>query len=117
MRTTFRMEEENITMVRGDTLSFGLEIEDQDGDPVVLDSAFFSCKSNKTDYEYVFQKSLGDGITVDADGNYIVRVAPSDTADADAGQYFYDFQIGINDDIYTILLGTLDLLQDITIGG
>ena len=43
-----------------------------------------------------------------------IRVAPNDTRDVDAGEYFYDMQIGVGSDVYTLLIGTLFLMQDIT---
>ncbi len=101
----------NMSMVRGDTLSFGIEIEDFDQD---LDTVFFSCKSNYDDSAYVFQKSLGDGITKVETGKYIVRVAPEDTKDVSVGKYYYDLEIGANSDIFTVLRGVLDIEYDVT---
>ena len=100
-RTNFKMENENITMVRGDTLSFNAEILDDEGNAVTVDSAHFTCKKRAEGDENVFHKSLGAGIN-QSDGLITVRVAPEDTREIDAGRYFYDFQIGIDDDIYTI---------------
>lgn len=100
----------NLNMVRGDTLAFGFEVEGVDQ----IDTAFFSCKINADDDEYVFQKSFHDGITDAGDGQYRVRVAPSDTEDVEVGSYYYDLEIGVNEDIYTILKGRLKIEQDIT---
>ena len=41
MRTNFSMQEENITLVRGDTLSFGIQLY---GEVNTLDSAYFTIK-------------------------------------------------------------------------
>ena len=112
-RTNFCWQYENITMVRGDTLAFNAEIFDENGDPVTVDSAQFTCKKNPLGSETVFHKTLGSGIT-QSDGMLTVRIAPEDTKEADAGEYMYDFQIGIDHDIYTIKLGTLSILQDVT---
>lgn len=112
MRTSFNMCETNITMIKGDTLAFGMEIDGLEGQD--LESAFFTCKTVRESDEHIFQKSLGDGITKVDDGKYIVRVAPSDTEDVTAGAYFYDLQIGVNCDVYTVLLGLLEILQDVT---
>lgn len=114
MRSTFRMEDEYITMVRGDTLSFGMEVTDSDGNAVELDSAYMTCKKTLSDESNVFQKSLGNGITMVDDGQYAVRVAPEDTADAEVGKYFYDLQIGYNGDIFTVKKGVLELEADVT---
>lgn len=114
MRSNFKMEDEYIKMVRGDTLSFGFEITDSEDIGIEIDSAFFTCKQNFTDDMNVFKKTLGNGITAADLGQYIVRVAPEDTASAEAGKYFYDLQIGVGSDIYTILKGVLELEQDTT---
>jgi hypothetical protein len=113
MRTNFNMNDENITMVRGDTLAFNVEITDQDGEVILVDSAHFTCKKNVTGAEKIFQKSLGSGI-IQSDGLLTVRVAPEDTREVDAGQYFYDMEIGVGSDIYTLMIGTLSIQQDVT---
>lgn len=105
------MANQNIHMVRGDTLAFGVEFQGLDQD---LDTAFFTCKANDTLTEYVFQKSLGDGIEKVETNKYRVRVAPEDTAEIEAGNYYYDFQIGVNDDVFTLLIGILEIQQDVT---
>lgn len=116
MRTSFRMEDEYITMIRGDTLSFGFELMDENGEPFEqeLDTVHFSCKHNKKDYANVFQKTLDNGVTSAGQGQYIVRVAPEDTAHVEAGKYYYDLQLGVNGDIFTVLHGVLEIEQDVT---
>ena len=114
-RTNFRMEDfKNITMVRGDTLSFGIVIKDDEGHPLDIESAYFSCKKNLEDEEFLFQKSLGAGITKIDDGKYSVRIAPSDTSGAEVGKYFYDCQIGKNGDVFTILRGIFVIEWEVT---
>ncbi len=105
------MANKNIQMVRGDTLAFGLEFDGLDQN---LDSAYFTCKQNDTETEFVFQKSLGNGIELVETNKYRVRVAPEDTANIEAGNYYYDLQIGVNGDIYTLLIGILEIQQDVT---
>ena len=100
----------NIKMVKGDTESFGFEVTGIDS----LDTAFFSCKRNSQDTEYVFQKGLGYGITQDENNCFAVRIAPADTKDLDPGQYWYDLEIGVNGDVFTIFRGVLELLPQIT---
>lgn len=113
MRTNFEMQNQNITMIKGDTLQFNVQVFDENGDPMTLDSAFMTCKERPNSTDKVFQKSLGDGI-VQTDGMLLVRVAPEDTSEVEAGQYFYDFQIGIGQDRFTIMIGVLSLEQDVT---
>ena len=102
----------NLCMVRGDTVAVSFEVEGID----TVDTAYFSCKANADDTEYVFQKSLSDGISVVETGKYRVRVAPEDTSNIEIGSYYYDLEIGKNSDIYTILKGVLKVEQDVTRG-
>lgn len=100
----------NISMVRGNTLSFAFEVEGIDS----LDTAYFSCKINSDDTNYIFQKSINNGISLVENGKYRVRVAPNDTKNIEVGYYYYDLEIGVNGDIYTILRGRLKVDQNIT---
>jgi hypothetical protein len=112
-RTNFKFENENITMVKGDTLAFNVQVFDEEGEPFAVDMAEFTCKKIATSPEYLFKKTLGDGITQE---NMLmtVRVAPEDTREAESGEYFYDMNIGVGDDIYTLKLGLLSILQDVS---
>lgn len=95
--------------VRGDTLNLEVTCNN-----ITVASMFFSCKRTYKDTEYVFQKSLTDGITLKSGSTYSVRIAPEDTADLPAGKYVYDLQIGVGDDIYTPFGGRLTLKEDVT---
>jgi hypothetical protein len=97
-------------MVKGDTESFGFEVEGVDS----LDAAFFSCKQNSQDTEYLFQKGLGYGITQDENNYFTVRIAPADTQNLEPGQYWYDLEIQKNGDVFTIFRGVLNILPQIT---
>ena len=100
-----------IDMVRGDSLSFGLEFE---GLGQNLDSADFTVKKDDSDATVLIHKDLTHGISKTEDYKYIVRLAPEDTADLDAGYYHFDMQVGVNTDIFTIMLGILVLEQGVT---
>lgn len=104
------MIDTNIQMVRGDTLAFGMEIE---GLGTNLDSCYFTCKKSFQG-DVVFQKSLSDGVSKVSDGVYRIRVAPEDTFNVEAGNYYYDFQIGVNSDVFTLLRGILMIQNDVT---
>lgn len=112
-RTNFKMENENITMTRGDTVAFNAEILDDKGNVVIVDSADFTCKKRVAESENVFHKTLGAGIQ-QAEGLLTVRIAPEDTQEIDAGRYFYDFCLGIGNDKYTVMKGVLSIEQDVT---
>jgi len=98
-------------MVKGDTLSFGLELEGLGQD---LDGADFTVKKDESDAIVLIHKDLNDGISKADDYKYIVRLAPEDTANLDAGYYHFDMQISANDDVFTIMLGILVLEQGVT---
>lgn len=100
-----------LNMVRGDTMSFGVEIEGIEQD---LDTAFFSCKKSLSDTAYIFQKNLENGIYKVETGVYGVRVAPEDTQNLVAGKYYVDMQISLNSDVFTILKGVLNIEEDVT---
>ena len=111
------MEKTNLEMIKGDTLSFAVEIEFDDK-PQELEKAFFTCKKNLDDGDVVFQKTLGNGITFSKQERnkiyYVVRISPEDTKDIEAGHYFYDMQIELNGDAFTILNGALKIERDVT---
>lgn len=111
------MEKTNLEMIRGDTLSFAVELEFDDK-PQELEKAFFTCKKNLDDDDVVFQKTLEDGISFRKQERnkmyYVVRIAPEDTKDIEAGHYFYDMQIELNSDVFTILTGALKVHYEIT---
>lgn len=103
---------QDITMVRGNTLAFSFELV---GLGQSLDAAYMSCKADLADSEYAFQKTLGDGIEAgETAGTYDVRVAPEDTAELAPGRYFYDLTVHANNDVKTLMLGALLLVQGTT---
>lgn len=113
MRTNFKMENQNITMVKGDTLSFAIICKDQYDELIEFDTAYFTCKKNPGNIWNVFRKSLDDGISL-VDEHYVVRVPPDDTKYIEAGRYFYDLEVGVDDDIFTLMKGILEIEEDIS---
>ena len=101
----------NLAMVKGDTKKFTVEIS---GLTESLKSCYFSVKKQYYDDNYVFQKSLKNGITEIEPGKIRVRIAPEDTRTEDLGVYLYDLQIGIGNDIYTVMRGELKIAYEIT---
>lgn len=105
----------NLEMTKGDTLSFGVEIVDLGQ---TVESAFFTCKENYDDETPIFQKSLNDGIELDhIEGSnyfYKIRIAPEDTRNIEPKKYYYDLEINLNDDTFTIAKGILDVSFDIS---
>lgn len=102
----------NLSMVRGDTFSFDVRLSEMDN--ITVRSLFFTVKKRASDETPIFQKSFSDGITRVDDNTFRVRVAPEDTGNVSPGKYAYDLQIGVNMDTYTLLIGSIDILQDVT---
>ena len=107
----------NLEMISGDTLSFAFEVEFDEA-PQKLEKADFTCKANFDDNDALFHKELEKGINFSKqDGTklyYIVRVAPEDTENLEAGMYYYDLQIELNGDVFTVLNGALKIESDVT---
>lgn len=107
-------EIKDIKATRGDSIGFYFQIENFEDD---LDGASFSVKENPDSNDYIFQKTIGSGITKMEDGYYYVKAEPEDTKDLEASEYHYDLEIKVGADVYTLLKGKLILLWDITKGG
>lgn len=102
--------DQNINMVRGDTFAFGLEIDGIDQD---LETAFFTVRKSY-DGDIIFQRSIGNGVEKVETGLYSIRIAPENTKELEAGHYYYDFEIGLNSDVFTLAKGDLLIEQDTT---
>lgn len=109
----------DIRHVRGDTFSHNIYVGglgEQD-----VESIYFTCRDSlNDDSEILVEKSLNDGITYmyydeETDTRtYVVRISPSDTKDIQAGTYYYDEQVAVNGDVFTIMKGKFILEQDAT---
>lgn len=106
----------NIDLIRGDTLNIEFEITSETAIDL-SDEGFdvkFSVKQAATNNNYIFQKDK-TAVTQKAGNTFVLRVAPEDTQNLRAGWYYYDLQITLDDDVYTILIGMLQLIRDITL--
>lgn len=106
----------DIRNVKGDTFSCAFTIENLNQS---IETAKFTCRDSLNDNSNVlFQKTLNNGITlVENDTHkdikkYAVRVAPNDTKNLQAGTYYYDLEIGVNSDIFTLMKGRFIIEQD-----
>lgn len=106
----------NIKHVKGDTFSCGLVVEDLGQD---LDAVAFTCRDSANDNaEVLFQCTLNDGISlVEYDEHkdirkYAIRIAPEKTENLQAGTYYYDEEVQVNDDVFTIMKGRFIIEQD-----
>lgn len=100
------------SMVRGDTQAFEIEILENDT-PVTVDSIYFTVKNDAITDEVLFQKKLNDGITL-TDNIYNIIIDPSDTDNLDYGKYAYDIEIIKNSVKKTIVVGVLEISEEIT---
>lgn len=106
----------DIRHVKGDTYSSSLTVENLWQD---IDSAYFTCRDSLNDNSNVlFQKSLNNGISLveyDEENDirkYAIRVAPEDTKDIQSGTYYYDLQVNVTNDVFTIMKGKFIIEQD-----
>ncbi len=106
---------QDLSMIRGDTFAFLISLPEID--PASVTSLIFTVKrkATDTDDEAIIQKRLGDGIEpTGAERTWSVRVAPEDTDGVAAKKCVYDIQVGIMNDIYTLMGGYFRIMQDVT---
>lgn len=108
----------DIRHIKGDTFSHNIFVEGLGQD---LESVKFACRDGlNDDSEILFEKSLNDGITFlyydeETDTRtYVVRLSPNDTKDLQEGTYYYDEQISVNGDVFTIMKGRFIVKQDVS---
>lgn len=106
----------DIRNVKGDTFSCAMSIDGLGQD---LESVYFTCRDGlNDDSEVLFEAELDDGISlVEYDQEkdirkYAIRVAPAQTKNIQTGTYYYDLQVGINSDIFTIMRGKFIVEQE-----
>lgn len=104
------MNRYDIDMVRGDTLSFEIQI---DGDISTPTNIRMTARPAFSATSQLFQVSLNNGITR-TDAGYLVRVAPSMTVNASPGSYNYDVEFTFGSDVYTPILGKLNITADMS---
>lgn len=111
--------DQNIDMVKGDTLTFNFQLQGLEGD--TPNTIKFSCAEH-FNYDPIFTADLSDGITLETYdtvkdiATYSVRIAPEKTEELDINRYFYDLQIELNEDVITLMRGRLTLLYEVTRG-
>ena len=107
-----------IALVRGDTLKLTLtDIKLSDGSDYVLsdtDIVYLDVKKYATDKTAIIQKSAVKTDYVDGGLQFVFK--PSDTADLDIREYWFDVRLYVDDDnIYTIIPASkFCIVQNIT---
>lgn len=113
---------QNMKMIRGDSYEFRVTIT-LDGDTVDITGGDFTMTAKwdvaDSDANAVFQKTVGDGITLTdpTNGVITVKLEPADTNSLPLHtvDLFYDIQyIDTDGDVHTVLNGTLQVQPDVT---
>ena len=99
----------DLQMVRGDTLEFDVSIDGE----LTVTAVYMTARAAIAPQANLFQLELGDGITATADGWHF-RVPPGATFSAAPGMYVYDVQFETATDVYTPLIGKLEIINDVT---
>lgn len=108
----------DITMIQNDTMSFAFQVQGLQGQRP--SNIVFTCKETPEINEALFSVSFEDHIILrsyDEDNDvltYIVRIPPELTEEVELGRYYYDLQLTVNYDIYTLLKGRLTLEYQVT---
>lgn len=88
------MEENILTMTRGDTEIFKFQRLDLNGDPILTEAnkCWFSVKNTDNEQQVVLQKTIED-MTFDEEGWYRFTINPQDTNELQYGDYVYDVEV------------------------
>lgn len=104
----FKIENNVIQIIRGDTGRFNIEVLDAAGAPYPLsakDRLVFTVKKNIKSQEILIQKE-GTPITLE----------PEDTSNLDFGKYIYDVQLTLEDGTVDTIIApsTFNILSEVT---
>ena len=107
----------DLEYMRGDTFRARVTISNVSREDVT--GLTFSVKKAKADKEYIVQETFETGGFTPAseegtEADYVMRVAPEHTENLDSGDYVYDLELRLGDDVYTLMNGKLTLMEDVT---
>ena len=107
------MKEKDLQIIQGDSFYVTLNKYDKEGDQVDFENGeeiTFSARKNlnQTDYDIQSRK-----VTLN-EGKAILYLSPVDT-EVKLGEYYYDIQYKTqNQDVYTLMKGTLEIVWEVT---
>lgn len=108
--------EQNIEMVRGDTLAFNFQLGGLTQAECEALTVTFAV-TNDYEEDALFEITNGTGIElidyVDGIATYSVAVSPSITAGMEVARYYYDLQIEDTDNKVTLMRGSFTLLYEV----
>ena len=110
---------QNIDMVRGDTLAFNFQLSGL-GSRIAYDALLvtFAVAEHYDDVSLI-ECTNGNGISLESydaakdTATFSVFVAPSMTKTLDLARYYYDLQIKDNSNVVTLMRGRLTLVYDV----
>jgi hypothetical protein len=109
----------NIDMVRGDTLAFSFQLAGLKSRSAYEDLIVTFAVAEHYDDESLVEITSGNGIeledydTANDTATFSVSVAPNNTKNLDLNRYYYDLQIKDDNNVITLMRGRLTLLWDV----
>ena len=107
-----------IRLTRGDSAYITIKVNDSNGNPYVLsDDDVLRCQVRSLFNDDDNQGLLFSGtITDNGNGTATWHIVPEDTAHAVLPEkYYYDIQLEIGDDVFTIASGKFRILNEVTL--
>ena len=105
---------------RGDTFPFpdAFKFVDDKGEVLTLkdtDKVYMTARTNANSKEKLFQKTLGNGITIGEDGYCYIVLEPDDTAKLPYGTYGFDISLKTASGLVTTpIKGSITLTEEYT---
>lgn len=114
----FSIKNNQIYITRGDSAYITISVVDADGSLFILDDSVSlrgQVRSILNDDDNLGLLFDAD-IAVNEDGTATWHIKPSDTEDATMGiPYYYDIELHIGEDVFTILSSTLIIQDEVTL--
>lgn len=110
---------QNIEMVRGDTLAFNFQLTGLGSRSAYEDLLVTFAVAEHYDDVALFECTSGNGITLENydatkdTATFSVVVTPNKTKTLDLARYYYDLQIKDNNNVITLMRGRLTLVYDV----
>ena len=97
---------QNFVLVRGISFTLDLIIPELQNNTNLI-NLYFTVKNKNQNDKYIFQKNLLDGIVLIEKSQYRITIDAEDTINLLLDKYNYDLKIEFDNNIFTIIKGTL----------
>lgn len=103
------------TIVRGDTASFKMYVQDDEGNPLVISEWAIKMDFYRPSTESIILEIIPAAETGDGPGEFTVYLASDETELLETSD-IYDIQLSNEDDsiVWTVLQGSIKIIEDIT---